>query len=243
MEDLSTSRQRNDIPKGLCRCGCGQATTVQKKTNTARGYRKGDYALFVRHHAVPRRSIGGLPLSDLDIFYSLVDKSPMCWVWKGTISSVGRRGRHVRLTFTNVDGVQVRARRFAYELGNGTCAMDSCVMSACKNPLCVRPDHLYTVERTFIPRARLYQTEYTAAFMRKLAETDSDWCAYPACTAKAIKRQSRGGKFSAFTKNLCTKHFNNVRTMLFRRTRSRQNLLNTFGVGESYDATNGTVAR
>lgn len=38
------------IPKGLCQCGCGQATKIATKTNTRLGHVKGQPINYIQHH-------------------------------------------------------------------------------------------------------------------------------------------------------------------------------------------------
>ena len=39
-----------EIPKGLCQCGCGQQTSIAKKSDSSRGNIKGEPLRFVRYH-------------------------------------------------------------------------------------------------------------------------------------------------------------------------------------------------
>lgn len=74
-------------------------------------------------------------------FWSKVDKSGECWIWKGSIQRYGN--------FSTPTG-KIRAHRFAFELAygqippiidkNGTGLV---VCHTCDNPLCVRIDHLW----------------------------------------------------------------------------------------------------
>lgn len=39
------------IPPGLCQCGCGQPTQIANQSRTARGWIKGQYKRYARHHS------------------------------------------------------------------------------------------------------------------------------------------------------------------------------------------------
>lgn len=72
-------------------------------------------------------------------FWSKVDMSGDCWLWKPPLTrygygqfSVGPAGNRR----------MVKAHRFAYELANGAIPDDLQVDHICRNRACVRPEHL-----------------------------------------------------------------------------------------------------
>ena len=67
-------------------------------------------------------------------FWRRVEQGPGCWLWRGT----GGKD-HGRLV---VDGKEMRAHRFAYELTHGPIPEGMHVVHTCGNRRCVRPEHL-----------------------------------------------------------------------------------------------------
>lgn len=76
--------------------------------------------------------------SDVQRFWSHVDRSGDCWIW--TASRFRLRGNYgiFCLNYRNL-----RAHRVAYELAYGPIPEGAYVLHHCDNPPCVRPDHLY----------------------------------------------------------------------------------------------------
>lgn len=71
-------------------------------------------------------------------FWDKVDKTGLCWLWTG-----GQNGRgYGRFS---VDGRLVYAHRWAYEQANGAIGDGSVIDHLCREPRCVRPDHLEPV--------------------------------------------------------------------------------------------------
>lgn len=73
-----------------------------------------------------------------DVFWSRVDKSGECWIWRGALMSkkggYGCFGANKR---------QYYAHRYAYEAQHGPIPEGMCVCHRCDTPLCVRGDHLF----------------------------------------------------------------------------------------------------
>lgn len=71
-------------------------------------------------------------------FWSKVKKTPRCWLWTGYRDPRGY-GKF------SADGVMGNAHRFAYEHFVGPIPTGLHVDHLCRNPSCVRPDHLEPV--------------------------------------------------------------------------------------------------
>jgi hypothetical protein len=71
-------------------------------------------------------------------FWSMVDKTSMCWNWTGRLTPAGYA--HIRY-----NGVQVMAHRVAYELCVGPIPEGKFIDHKCHNRSCVNPAHLRPV--------------------------------------------------------------------------------------------------
>lgn len=71
-----------------------------------------------------------------DRFYSYVEKTDGCWIWRGPTSPDG----YGVLTYHNR---ATRAHRLAYIIAHGAIPDGTIICHTCDNPRCVRPDHLY----------------------------------------------------------------------------------------------------
>ncbi len=75
-----------------------------------------------------------LTQKQIDNFWSKVDRSDECWLWKGYVDKHGYGKKHVRPYGTQL------SHRISYAIANGP--ISKIIMHKCDQPLCCRPDHL-----------------------------------------------------------------------------------------------------
>lgn len=123
-------RQRNERAKPL-KCsivGCG-------KPHKNRGLCSMHYARWCRHGDPLACEVLPMP----ERFWSRVEKTDGCWLWKGTIASGTGYGR------LGYNGRQQGAHRVAYELVIGPIPDGLELDHLCRNRACVNPAHLEAV--------------------------------------------------------------------------------------------------
>ena len=91
----------------------------------------GRYAARKAGLDVPKRKPGKVGRD----FWSMVEKTEDCWLWRGTIGA-GGYGYHSTL------GKEIRAHRYVLEHILGQDISGKVVMHKCDNPRCCNPDHL-----------------------------------------------------------------------------------------------------
>lgn len=91
-------------------------------------------------------------------FWSKVDKAGECWLWTGSLHSLG----YARL---GVDGERVYVHRYSYELANGAIPDGLTIDHLCRVRHCVNPDHLEAV--TLAENLRRSPTQPTSVNGRK----------------------------------------------------------------------------
>ena len=118
----------------LCECGCGQAVSIAKLTDNRRGVRAGEFRRFVAGH--PRLTWGEHLWRVEDCGFT----TP-CWIW------LRARKEHGYGIFANPDRISTSrlAHREAYEREYGLIPPGHELDHLCKQPPCVRPDHLEAV--------------------------------------------------------------------------------------------------
>lgn len=77
------------------------------------------------------------------IFWSHVEKTSTCWIWRGWKSNV--KYGHYGYMFHPVIKKSVFAHRFSYELHKGSIPSGLVIHHVCENKLCVNPEHLQAV--------------------------------------------------------------------------------------------------
>ena len=79
-------------------------------------------------------------------FWSKVEKTEGCWIWKGTMRNDGYGNFGVRLT--EKIRLTLLAHRTSYELSEGRIPEDKETDYLCRNRACVNPEHLEAVSRS-----------------------------------------------------------------------------------------------
>lgn len=118
-----------EIPYGYCHCGCGQRTALAKASDKNKGHVRGEPLRYIKGHNTKR--------SPIVRFWEKVDRRgpDECWMWHGSLSNP--------YGAIHVDGKEIRASRFSYELHFGSIPDGLNVLHKCDTPGCINPNHLF----------------------------------------------------------------------------------------------------
>lgn len=169
-------------PSGFCMCGCGGRTARHKQSRLDRGYRKGDYACWVKGH----RHLPNGP--------EYIEDGNGCWIWQRSMTTTG----YGRVWVAEAKR-HVNAHRVVYERERGPIPEGMSLDHLCRVPRCVNPDHLEPVTHAENCRrgAAAKLTPVEAEAIRSSVETNAVLAARYGVQPGAISAIRNGHRWAA----------------------------------------------
>ena len=125
----------------------------------------------------------------MERFWSKVEKSKDCWVWRAACEN--------GYPIFRFEGKSTRAKRVAFILEFGNIPRDQVVASTCRNNLCVNPAHL-----ALAPHANTQISDPVERFWMKVEKTESCWL-----WTAAINKTGYGDFYASRTKHVLAHRF------------------------------------
>lgn len=124
----------NDIPIGLCQCGCGQTTNLATMNNTRNNTVKGEPQRYIKGHDKHR--------PEMERFWEKVEVrgADDCWNWLGALDADGY-GRF--RTDNRIHSRWAKVSRFIYEYTYGELPKHLNANHTCRNRRCVNLNHIH----------------------------------------------------------------------------------------------------
>jgi hypothetical protein len=124
-------------PTGICQCGCGQRTSIAKMTNSLTGTVAGEHVRFIQTHG-GRREPRTVVTADM---WQKEDRGYITPCWICTAVKPLKTG-YCTLA---IEGRRQLAHRVVYRQFMGEIPAGLELDHLCRQPACVRPDHLEAV--------------------------------------------------------------------------------------------------